>query len=186
MFRKMPNKEIVLKNGHTCILRQPRENEDKKILSYLNTVSQETDFLSFGGGGIDLTVKEERNYIREHNESINKLIIIAELEKNIIGIAGFTGGKTKRVQHIGEFGVSVLFKYWGIGIGRALTESLIEWAIITGVIHKINLRVRVDNKRAIILYEHLGFKKEGMITRQFLIGDKFYDAYMMGLCLEDF
>ena len=173
-------KEIQLKNGQACILRQSLEEDAQNVLDYVNIVCGETDFLTFGKSDMPWTLEEEQKFIKEHFESDNKLIIVAEVQGHIVGITGFTGGKTKRVQHVGEFGISVLQQYWGLGIGRALVENLIEWAGKSGVVRKINLRVRVDNKRAIKLYKSLGFSNEGLISRQFLINNKFYDVYCMG------
>ncbi len=174
-------KEIKLKNGQACIFRWAKEDDAQNVLDYVNNVCGETDFLTFGKGEMNWTLEEEQKFIKEHNEADNKQIIIAEVQGHIVGITGFTGGKTKRIQHVGEFGISVLRKFWNQGIGKALVENLIEWAGKSGVIRKINLRVRVDNERAIKLYKSLGFSNEGLISRQFLINNKFYDAYCMGL-----
>ncbi|NQF14857.1 GNAT family N-acetyltransferase [Brevibacillus sp. HB1.3] len=74
----------------------------------------------------------------------------------------FRGGIRSRTQHVGEFG-----------------ESLLEWAKESKVIRKINLKVRSDNDSAIHLYKKLGFKEIGTLTREFLIGDTFYDCRYM-------
>ena len=178
-------KEIQLKNGQTCILRQPQEDDAQNILDYLNYVCSETDFLTFGHGEMNFTLEEEKKYINDHLELDNKILIIAEVNRTIVGMSGFTGGKTKRIFHIGEFGISVSREYWNLGIGRALIENVIEWAKQSGVIYKIELRVRVDNKLAIKLYKDVGFIREGTISRQFFIGDIFYDAYIMGLNIDN-
>ncbi len=80
---------------------------------------------------------------------------MARLEKDIVGILTFAGGKRPRVQHAGEMAVSVLKKYWGLKIGSRLIEYLIKWAQATKIIKKINLRVLVNNKRAIKLYKKI-------------------------------
>ena len=180
----MLHKEIQLKNGQACILRQAKEEDAQIILDYMDKVCGQTDFLTFGKGELTWTLEEEQKFIMEHNEADNKMLMIAKVQGNIVGMTGFTGGKTKRIQHIGEFGISVLRKFWNQGIGRALVENMIDWAEKSGVVRKFNLRVRVDNKRAIKLYKSLGFSNEGLISRQFLINDKFYDAYCMGLEID--
>ncbi|MGB4723089.1 MAG: GNAT family N-acetyltransferase, partial [Defluviitoga tunisiensis] len=77
--------------------------------------------------------------------------------------------------------MSVKKAYWGLGIGSNLLAYLIDWARETGVIRKINLKVREDNVRARALYEKFGFKTEGIITRYFYIEGKFYNVIEMGL-----
>ena len=81
----------------------------------------------------------------------------------------------------GEFGITVQRKYWGTGIGSLMIDALIAWAKNTGIIKKINLRVRTDNERAILLYEQKGFVKEGVIRKEICIDCKFYDHYWMNL-----
>ena len=54
----------------------------------------------------------------------------------------------------------------------------------TGVIRKINLRVHVNNLRAIKLYERFGFKVEGRITREYSVDGQFYDNLAMGLHID--
>lgn len=180
----MLNKEILLKNGQVCVLKQADEQDADNILEYVNCVCGETDFLAFGKGDIDWTVEKERTFIRDHLNCDNKLLVIAEVQENINGIIGFTGDERKRLRHTGEFGMMVSRKYWSIGIGSALVECMIEWAKASGIVRKINLRVRVDNQRALRLYERFGFTKEGLVSRQFKLADKFYDAYFMGLGID--
>jgi RimJ/RimL family protein N-acetyltransferase len=181
---KMLNKEIQLKNGLACVLRQAEEKDADVILQYVNCVCGETDFLAFGEGDIDWTVEKERAFIRDHQNCDNKVLVVAEVQGNINGIIGFTGDERKRLRHTGEFGMVVTQKYWSIGIGSALVECMIEWAKASGVVRKIHLRVRVDNQRALRLYERFGFVREGLVTRQFNVADKFYDAYFMGLGID--
>jgi len=96
----------------------------------------------------------------------------------------YSGGRRSRIEHTGEFGVTVKKDYWGLGIGRLIIESMIDWAKGTGIIRKINLRVRSDNERGIKLYASLGFKQEGLITRDMCVDGEFYDSVAMGLELD--
>ena len=80
--------------------------------------------------------------------------------------------------------MSVLRKYWNLGIGGRMLAYLIEWARQTHVIRKINLRVRVDNLSAIHLYEKYGFVREGRRTREFYLYGQFVDVFLMGLPLD--
>lgn len=181
---KMLNKEIQLKNDQTCVLRQPQLDDAQNILDFMNIAVTETDFLSFGKGELTWTLEEEHKFIKEHLDDNNKISIIAEISGKIVGITSITGGKPKRIQHIGELGITILKKYWSQGIGHAFMKTLIEWANKSGVIRKIYLKVRVDNKHAIKLYKKFGFVKEGKISRLLLIDEKFYDAYLMGLNID--
>lgn len=109
---------------------------------------------------------------------------LLKADHKIVGCLNFSGGARQRTAHTGELGVSVLKEYWGCGIGRELIQYLIDWSKETGIIRKINLRVRTDNARGINLYKHLGFLEEGVKSRDFLINGKFYDSLIMGLKVD--
>lgn len=180
----MFNKEIKLRNGQACTLRQATEDDAQNMLDYLNVICVETDFITFGEGELPWNLEEEQKFIKEHLQDENKLLLIAEVNGSIVSIASFSGGKSKRILHIGELGLTVLKKYWDLGIGFALTDNIIDWAKKSGLVRKVFLKVRVDNERAIKLYAKFGFTYEGTIGRQLLIDNNFYDVYLMGLNID--
>ena len=93
----------------------------------------------------------------------------------------FAAGKRPRTQHTGEFGMSVRRDDWGLGIGSRLLDALINWARSSGIVTKINLRVRTDNERAMALYRAKGFILEGTISRDLCVNGRYYDHDWMGL-----
>lgn len=180
----MLRKKIELRNGQRATIRPAKPEDAGSVLDYLNCVFGETDYLAFGKGDLDWPIEKERKFIEGYLDSDNKLLIIAIVRQSIVGTLGFTGDEKTRLRHTGEFGMAVLRKHWGLGIGAALIECMIEWAKSSGVVRKINLRVRVDNQRALSLYERFGFVREGVVRRQFAVVDKFFDAYFMGLEID--
>lgn len=166
------------------LIRKAAAEDAPAYLKYLKKVGSESDFLTFGGNEIMATVDDERNFIETSLCYNNRLLIMAEVEGNLAGNLNFTGGIRERTVHVGEFGITVLKEYWGLGIGTRLMENMIRWAKGTGFIKKINLRVRSDNSQAIALYTKFGFVKEGVLTRDFYMDDRFYDSIMMGLNID--
>ena len=77
--------------------------------------------------------------------------------------------------------MSVRKRYWGLGIGSLMLDTLIDWAKGTQIVKKINLRVRTDNERAIALYERKGFVIEGTIRKQVFLDGTYFDHYWMGM-----
>ena len=150
------------------------------LLAYLRRIGGESDNLTFGPEGIGLTEAEEEAFIRRTREATNALMLVATLHGEIVGTLGFTGGTKPRLRHAGEFGISVARAHWGEGIGRALIESMLAWAATSGVVRKVNLRVRAGNTRAIALYERLGFVVEGRQTWTTLVNGELQDSLFMG------
>jgi RimJ/RimL family protein N-acetyltransferase len=174
----------LLKNDLQLTLRRAEPRDAEQLLAYVNKVAGESENLTFGPGEFELGVEEERAFLQHMAESPTNLYLIAEIAGEIVGTLTFSTGKRPRLQHAGEFGMSILRSYWSLGIGSRMLAYLIDWARQTGTIRKINLRVRVDNLPAIHLYEKYGFVQEGRVTREFYLRGQFVDVYVMGLQLD--
>jgi len=107
--------------------------------------------------------------LRDYAEKPGWLYLIAEHEHDapeecgpILGTLSFHNGSRRKLEHHGDFGISVAAAWRGKGIGRALIEILLEWATAHEQIEKVCLGVFATNERAIQLYHRLGFRKEGV------------------------
>lgn len=177
-------KNLQLKNGQEIIIRKAIKSDAAGLVTYIDKISSQSDFLTFGPGDFNVSVAQEEAFIEGLSGQNNALMLVAESEGQIIGNLRFSGGPRPRVAHVGELGVSVLAEYWGHGIGTKLMEELIEWAKASKTIRKINLRVRSDNHSAIHVYKKLGFIEEGLLTRDICVNETFYDAVSMGLEID--
>ncbi|WP_184311737.1 GNAT family N-acetyltransferase [Anaerosolibacter carboniphilus] len=180
----MKRKVLKLKNGQSMILREAVPEDAEAMITFVNQVAGESDNLTFGPGEFAVTLDQEKSILAEFQQGLNQLFLIGEIDGEIVGNLTFRGGHRPRVAHVGEFGISVLKKYWGLGIGKYLLEYLIDWAREVGFIYKINLRVKEDNEGAIQLYRKMGFREEGRLTRDFCIDGRYYDSIAMGLQID--
>jgi len=169
------------RDGRTVLIREATASDARRVLDYVDAIASESDFLTFGPGEFTMTLEQEIAYLDHAARTDNALFLIAEMEGAMAGALGFAGGERPRNRHAGEFGMSVRKQSWGMGIGAALVDALIEWARDTGIISKINLKVRTDNSRAIALYDSRGFRREGTVSRELLVGGRYHDQYLMGL-----
>lgn len=175
---------IPLKNQLLLTLRPAESKDAEQVLVYIEQVAGESEHLTFGPGEFGISLDQERIFLQQAAEAPTSLYLLAEIESEIVGVLTFSAEKRPRVQHGGEFGMSVLHKYWNLGIGGRMLSSLIAWARQTRIIRKINLRVHVDNLSAIHLYEKYGFVREGRRTREFYLHGQFIDVFLMGLPLD--
>jgi RimJ/RimL family protein N-acetyltransferase len=175
---------LKLKNDVRLTLRRAEPRDAEQLLVFIEQVAAESENITFGPGEFGLSVEEERVFLEKNAEAPGSLYLIAEVAGEIAGTLTFSTGKRPRLQHAGEFGMTVLRTYWNLGIGSQMLAYLIEWARQSGSIRKINLRVRVDNLPAIHLYEKYGFVQEGRRTREFYLHGQLVDVYMMGLQLD--
>lgn len=172
-----------LKNGRILQISEASVEDVRGILDFVPAISEETNFLSFGPGEFELTEPEEREFIRKSLAADNQLFLVGSIDDEVVAILTFSAGRRPRIRHAGEFGISVRKQFWGLGIGTLMLDVLIDWARDTRIVKKINLRVRTDNHRAILLYERKGFVIEGTIRNEIFLDGKYYDHHWMGLNL---
>lgn len=176
--------EYYLNDESILTIKKATCTDAESLVNYCNQVAGESDFLTFGNDEFGVTVEEEEYFLKCAEDSKFNLSLIAVIDNNIVGHLNFRGNHRNRLAHVGEFGLSVLKTHWGKGIGKKLVENLIIWAKKNNVIKKINLQVLENNFKAISLYEKMGFKVEGRLTKNFYLNNKFYDSICMGLFLE--
>ena len=178
---RLEQRNYDLDNGRVLHIREATAEDAHAVLEYVEASSGESDFLSFGPGEFELSEAEEGDFLQKCREADNQLYILGLIEDTIVATLVFAAGRRPRVRHAGEFSLSVRKQYWGHGIGSLMLDTLIAWAMETCVVKKINLRVRTDNQRAILLYERKGFVKEGTIRKELFLGGRYFDDHWMGL-----
>ncbi|MBO7675104.1 MAG: GNAT family N-acetyltransferase [Atopobiaceae bacterium] len=160
-------KRITLKDGRRCLLRNGTADDARAALDSFNLTHEETDFLLTYPGEGDLTLEDEARYLRERAESDSEIEILAEIDGGVVGTAGIgCVGAKEKLRHRAEFGVSVEQAFWGLGVGRALTEACVECAKAAGYA-QLELDVVANNERAIALYRSVGFVEYGRNPRGF-------------------
>jgi len=170
-----------LRNGRVLLIREAAPEDARAVLAYVQGVSEESEFLTFGPGEFELTVAAEEEVLRKYRDSDNQLYILGLIDDTIVATLSFSAGHRRRLRHSGEFSMSVRKQYWGLGIGSLMVDTFIDWARATQIIKKINLRVRTDNQRAIDLYVRKGFVTEGTIRKEIFLDGAYFDLHSMGL-----
>lgn len=177
-------KKVVLKTGETVTILEPSLEDAEAMINYAKKVGDETANLTFAGEDFNMTVTQEEAFIVKHKEAKNQICLISKIEGEIVGMLNVASSSRKRIQHIGEIGISIAKAHWGKQIGTMMFEEVIAWAKSGGIIKKIDLSVLTDNERAVKLYERLGFKHEGVRSRASWQEGMFLDTYMMGLEID--
>jgi RimJ/RimL family protein N-acetyltransferase len=169
------------KDGRAFVIREAVADDAAAVKEYIERVSGQSDFLSFGAGEFEMGEAEEREFLGKCQAAPNELYILGQLDETIVSTLNFNAGHRPRTRHTGEFGVTVEESFWGLGIGSLMIDAMIRWARQTGLVKKINLRVRTDNPRAIALYQRKGFVHEGTIRREIILDGQFFDNHWMGM-----
>ena len=162
------NQTVVLKNGQKCTLRSGTQEDAKAVYENFLLTHAQTDFLLSYPEENSFTVEQEGEFLRARAEDAHELELLAVVNGSVVGMAGIDAvGRKQKVRHRATFSISVDRAYWGLGIGRALTEACLEAARHAGY-QQLELEVVRENRAAIALYESVGFREYGRNPRGFL------------------
>lgn len=174
------HKQIELKNGKMCTLRNPGSEDAQEILQHMIITSGETENMLRYSDEITMTEEEERKYLSDIETSPDAIMVSAVIDGKIIANGGFNPVyKVDKCKHRAKFGISIQEKYWGLGIGSGIMSAILEAARQAGY-EQLELDVVTDNLSAIALYEKFGFKIFGTNEKAFRLRNGQYQAvYLM-------
>ena len=99
--------------------------------------------------------------------NMKRPMVLVEPGRYCVGNAGITSlGTRYKVRHRAEFGISILKEFWGLGIGKALTNACISCAKEAGY-EQLELEVVAENTSAVALYKKAGFVEFGRNPKGF-------------------
>lgn len=173
-------KQVQLKNGQTCILRNPNCEDAREILYHIILTSGETENMLRYPDEIAMTEEKERIYLSHIQSSSDAIMISAVVDGKIVANAGFNPvSKLEKCKHRAEFGISIQKEYWGRGIGSHIMAAILEAARQAGY-EQIELDVVADNARAIALYKKFGFEIYGTHEKAYRCRNgKYQTLYLM-------
>ena len=122
---KIKKREFNL-NGHQLVLRTAKKEDAQNLLSHLKQFYAESKYLIKEPEEVQVTLEEEYDWIDEHLNSDNSLLIMAEVDGKYVGDASFEGTTLSRQKHRVSLGIFILKDYTNMGIGTHLMETLIE------------------------------------------------------------
>lgn len=166
----------------SIVIERAISTDAPTILEFLKQIGKETDNLTFGAEGLEITIEAEAAYIAQTENSKDDIMLIAKDNGKIIGNASLNR-LPRRMKHRGDFSVAVIKEYWNKGIGSRLLRKMIELAKENSI-EIIDLQVRSDNSRAIHLYEKYGFRRIGTHPAFFKIDDEYISFEYMYLNLD--
>jgi len=134
--------------------------------------------------GIEPDVGKKQATIERARAANNSFLLVAEAESGIVGSVEARGGTRRALQHEAFVSWDVADGWRRRGIGRRLTEGLLERARAGGVLRRLELVVYAENEAAIGLYESCGFEHEGRRRGSFFQGGRYYDDLLMARLLD--
>ncbi len=180
----LSEKQIILKDGTPCLLKTPQPKDAALFLELMKTTSEQTPFMLRYPEEITLTLEEERDFLEQKCAHLKSGFLSAWVDGKLAGNASFyPAGPHSKVLHRAVFGIAIRKEYWGLGLGKLLTEEIISASRSVGY-EQLELEVSVNNTRAIRLYEACGFVCYGTRPNAFRYKDGSYaDEHLMAIKL---
>lgn len=97
----------------------------------------------------------------------------------IIGTCGFNNIDRQNLR--AEIGGEMATEYWGKKMAVEAVIAIIKFGLEQMNLHSIEAKVSPDNKGAIFLLEHIGFKKEAHFKERIYFREKFSDMAIFTL-----
>ena len=169
--------------NNTYIIREAVSDDAEKMISYLNQVGGESDYLMHGENEFNVPVEGVKRKLAMSKDSENSVVLIAVENDQIIARAELDGYYPVRIRHRAKFSISVRKDYWNQGIGTEMLKRIIEQAKDMKIA-VIELEVISDNVRAIHLYRKMGFADIGIYKEYFYVDGMFKDAVVMQKILQ--
>jgi RimJ/RimL family protein N-acetyltransferase len=169
--------------GDEVTIREGRVEDAAGLVAFMTEASMEPGLgIGLEPGEFAYTVEEEENWVREHVEGENSLILVAVTDEGeIVGLMDCMGGRRWGNRHEATLGIMLKKEWRGKGLGSELMRRAVDWARESGVVKRLQLEVFTTNEPAIHVYEKLGFEREGVRRKAFLKGGVWLDSIVMAV-----
>lgn len=166
--------------GRIITLRNAEVRDAEALLAYMRITSAETPYLLRDPDEIIMTLEQEEAFLLSKMEAERELLLIAETDGRHIGSCSLMQVMPyRRFAHRCSIAIALYQEFSGAGIGEIMLRALLGVAKQVGY-EQAELEVASENRRAIALYEKLGFEKCGHLPNNMKYANGSYtDAELM-------
>ena len=150
-------KTIALKSGTQAIFRSPTTDDAAALLEYLRITAEETPYLLRYPEECNMTMEEEVAFIAHTLRNPSVTMILCEINGVIAGNCRLERHNKLKTRHRASIGIALKKEFWNLGIGTAMFTEMIRLAREAGIC-QLELEVFETNRRAMALYEKMGFR----------------------------
>ncbi|MBO4680975.1 MAG: GNAT family N-acetyltransferase [Clostridiales bacterium] len=159
---RFAEKEIVLKDGRTCVLKPNSPEYAEQMIKYLKETSGETEFLLRNPDEVKFTLEEEQNLLAGFLDNPGIIMMAAVVDGKVAGNMSIAGiGPQRRLAHRCSLAIALYKEFWGLGIGTSMIGYGSELAAKAGW-KQMDLEVLAGNDQAYKLYKKCGFIETGV------------------------
>jgi RimJ/RimL family protein N-acetyltransferase len=171
-------KKFNAKDGRNVILRTPRWRDLDDLLELINSLVDEKAEIYMTQ---KFTREAEAEWLLKVLSRLKKdeqFFLVAEVDKKVIASSDFQVEGGDQEHRAGAIGIIVRNGYRNLGIGTEIMKTLLEQAAFFGF-RTVTVNAFATNKRAIHVYEKVGFVQSGIIPKKHLRQGRFIDEVIM-------
>jgi diamine N-acetyltransferase len=114
-----------------------------------------------------------------------RVVIVSRHTGEPVGMANLL--RIDWVAKSAEFGVQIgAAAEWGRGLGTWVVRAMVQHAFDNLNLHRVYLTVLPNNRRALRIYEKVGFQREGILRQALFKDGQYQDLVMMSVLREEF
>ena len=142
------------------------------------------DFLA--SVGFPLSLSDERRWLEEVRRSGECATHFTIVTKGGEPIGNIALMDVSYINRSAQLGIMIGEKdCWDKGYGTDAVRTMLDYAFGSLHLNKVDLRLNVENKRALACYKSCGFKLEGRRKEQVFYRGRYCDELVMGILKKD-
>ena len=169
--------EFQAEDGTHVTVRTVREQDLYDCLHFINSLVDEDAPILVDRRS---TIQEELVWLNGRLEALahdDSVVLVAEVSGRVVGVVEVRR-HVFREQHVGTVAIGLLKDYRDVGIGTGLMSAAMQRAKDAGF-RLLVLESFSSNRRAIHVYEKLGFQKAGEVPGKVSYQDGYVSSVMM-------
>ncbi|QOY38469.2 N-acetyltransferase family protein [Anaerobacillus isosaccharinicus] len=152
--------------------------DDAELFVSLSKDIDASGFMLYDPDERKTTVEEQKKIIEGILADKKSTILVAEVDKKLIGFLAALGGKVNRNLHSAYLVLGVLEEYQGHGVATKLFTEIFNWAKEIEIT-RLGLTVIKNNNKAFNLYRKMGFVLEGEKINSLIINGEPVNEYYL-------
>jgi RimJ/RimL family protein N-acetyltransferase len=164
------------RDGRRWTLRPARPTDSRGLARLFAAVRGEGRWLLTPPSAV--SEPSEAYFIGEMIRGGGGLAMVAEADGEVVGNVLVSLERNAVSSHVGTLSIVIDESWRDVGIGSDMVRAAQEWCRGRGL-EKLSLAVFPDNERAIAVYEHTGFVREGLRRRQYRVEGQLRDELLM-------
>ena len=175
-------RSFVARDSRKVVLRTPKWEDLDDFLELINSLVDEKAEISRTE---KVSREEEIDFLSKVLSRLEKdetFYLVVEVDGRVVAVSEI-GRRSGYEKHVGVIGIAIKSDFRDLGIGTEMMKTLVEQAQKMGL-KVLTLTVFASNKRAIRVYEKVGFVQTGAIPKKHFKEGNYIDEIIMTKLLE--